>query len=48
MTSRQSERIVVGNALEYQPARRFDFVRTGLEYVLASSSSTCSRTSDGA
>jgi SAM-dependent methyltransferase len=28
-----AERIVVGNALEFRPARRFDFVRTGLEYV---------------
>jgi hypothetical protein len=28
-----AERIAVGNALEYRPAHRFDFVRTGLEYV---------------
>ncbi len=28
-----ADRIVVGNALESWPARRFDFVRTGLEYV---------------
>jgi SAM-dependent methyltransferase len=30
---RWSERIFVGNALEWQPPRRFDVVRTGLEYV---------------
>jgi SAM-dependent methyltransferase len=28
-----ADRIVVGNALGYRPATRFDFVRTGLEYV---------------
>ncbi|HEY1552526.1 MAG TPA: class I SAM-dependent methyltransferase [Kofleriaceae bacterium] len=28
-----ADRIAVGNALEYRPAQRFDFVRTGLEYV---------------
>ena len=28
-----ADRIVVGNALHWEPARRFDFVRTGLEYV---------------
>jgi SAM-dependent methyltransferase len=28
-----AERIWVGNALGFQPASRFDFVRTGLEYV---------------
>jgi SAM-dependent methyltransferase len=29
------ERIFVGNALDWQPPRRFDVVRTGLEYVPA-------------
>ena len=28
-----ADRIFVGNALDWQPPRRFDFVRTGLEYV---------------
>jgi SAM-dependent methyltransferase len=28
-----SERIAVGNAIDWTPPRRFDFVRTGLEYV---------------
>jgi hypothetical protein len=28
-----ADRISVGNALTWTPARRFDFVRTGLEYV---------------
>jgi SAM-dependent methyltransferase len=28
-----AERIVVGNALSYRPAQRFDFVRTTLDYV---------------
>lgn len=28
-----TERIAVGNALDWMPERRFDFVRTGLEYV---------------
>jgi SAM-dependent methyltransferase len=28
-----SDRIFVGNAIEWAPPRRFDFVRTGLEYV---------------
>lgn len=28
-----AERIYVGNALDWLPPRRFDFVRTGLEYV---------------
>ena len=28
-----AERIFVGNALDWRPPRRFDFVRTGLEYV---------------
>lgn len=28
-----AERIHVGNALTWRPPRRFDFVRTGLEYV---------------
>jgi SAM-dependent methyltransferase len=28
-----ADRIVVGNALGWEPRRRFDFVRTGLEYV---------------
>src|SRR5262245_20232714 len=27
------DRIYVGNALDWTPPRRFDFVRTGLEYV---------------
>ncbi len=31
--SQWAERIVVGNALDWLPPRRFDFVRTGLEYV---------------
>jgi RimJ/RimL family protein N-acetyltransferase/2-polyprenyl-3-methyl-5-hydroxy-6-metoxy-1,4-benzoquinol methylase len=31
-----SERIFVANALGWRPPRRFDFVRTGLEYVPAS------------
>src|SRR3989454_4025549 len=30
---RWAERIFVGNALTWKPPRRFDFVRTGLEYV---------------
>jgi 2-polyprenyl-3-methyl-5-hydroxy-6-metoxy-1,4-benzoquinol methylase len=30
-----SDRITSGNALGYTPSRRFDFVRTGLEYVPA-------------
>lgn len=30
---RWSERIFVGNALDWTPPRRFDVVRTGLEYV---------------
>jgi SAM-dependent methyltransferase len=33
--SQWAERIVVGNALDWLPPRRFDFVRTGLEYVPA-------------
>ena len=28
-----AERIFVGNAIDWQPPHRFDFVRTGLEYV---------------
>ena len=28
-----AERIFVGNAIDWAPPRRFDFVRTGLEYV---------------
>ena len=28
-----AERIHVGNAIDWQPPRRFEFVRTGLEYV---------------
>jgi hypothetical protein len=28
-----ADRIFVGNAIEWIPPRRFDFVRTGLEYV---------------
>jgi hypothetical protein len=28
-----ADRIFVGNALTWEPARRFDFVRTGLDYV---------------
>lgn len=32
---RWSDRIFVGNALDWQPPRRFDVVRTGLEYVPA-------------
>ena len=28
-----ADRIVVGNAIDWQPQERFDFVRTGLEYV---------------
>lgn len=28
-----AERIFVGNAIDWTPPRRFDFVRTGLEYV---------------
>jgi SAM-dependent methyltransferase len=32
---RWADRIFVGNALDWQPPRRFDFVRTGLEYVPA-------------
>jgi hypothetical protein len=27
------DRIFVGNAIDWQPAQRFDIVRTGLEYV---------------
>jgi hypothetical protein len=30
---RWAERIFVGNAIDWAPPRRFDFVRTGLEYV---------------
>jgi SAM-dependent methyltransferase len=30
---RWADRIFVGNAIDWQPPRRFDFVRTGLEYV---------------
>lgn len=29
------DRIVIGNAIDWQPPRRFDVVRTGLEYVPA-------------
>jgi SAM-dependent methyltransferase len=32
---RWADRIWVGNALYWRPARRFDYVRTGLEYVPA-------------
>jgi SAM-dependent methyltransferase len=28
-----ADRIIIGNALDWMPQRRFDFVRTGLEYV---------------
>ena len=28
-----ADRIFVGNALTWEPPRRFDFVRTGLEYA---------------
>ena len=30
---RWADRIYVGNAIEWRPPMRFDFVRTGLEYV---------------
>ena len=30
-----ADRIIIGNALDWMPHRRFDFVRTGLEYVPA-------------
>jgi hypothetical protein len=28
-----TDHIFVGNAIDWEPPRRFDFVRTGLEYV---------------